>query len=165
MGQVGGTTTRAGASFNRPADITQYAIGDLVANNVTAGSVVPMQFTAARIAAGSGMIRRAKIRKSGTSITAASFRLHLYLTLPTPSNGDNGPWLTDDSANYIGSFDATMDRVFTDGASGIGVPSVGSEVNFALASGQILYGLLEARDTYTPVSGETFTCVLEDLEN
>lgn len=155
----------ASASFTRPADTTAYASGDLVANSTTAGSVAAMQFTVARIAAGSGMIRRARIRKTGTSITNAQFRLHLYSAAPTASNGDNGAWLTDNAANYLGSFDVTLDKAFTDGAAGNGVPVSGSEINFALASGQKVYGLLEARGAYTPASGETFTVSLETLPN
>jgi hypothetical protein len=31
-------------SFTRPADATAYASGDIVANSVTAGSVVPLNF-------------------------------------------------------------------------------------------------------------------------
>lgn len=166
IGKVGGEQVLAtAAQMTRPADTTAYALGDLVANSTTAGSVVPLPFTVARLPAGSGMIRRARLRKSGTSITNASFRLHLYSASPTPSNGDNGAWLTNQVANYIGSFDITMDKVFTDGASGNGLPTIGSEINFSLASGQVVYGLLEARAAYTPVSAETFDLALEVLQN
>ena len=160
-----GLTVLPSATFNRPADTTAYAIGDLVANSTTAGSVAPMSFTVARVAAGSGMIRRVRVRKTGTSITNASFRLKLYSTSPTFSNGDNGAFLTNQSASFIGYLDVTMDQVFTDGAAGNGVPVVGSEINFALASGQVVFGALEARGAYTPASGETFTFALEVLQN
>lgn len=165
IGAVGGHTTLASANFTRPADTTAYASGDLVANSTTAGSVTPMQFTVARVAAGSGMIRRARLRKSGTSVTSASFRLHLYRASPTPANGDNAAWSTDQVANYLGSIDVTCDRAFTDGASGNGVPNTGSEINFKLSSGQVVYGLCEARAAYTPASGETLTWELEVLQN
>ncbi|AIE87003.1 hypothetical protein [Fimbriimonas ginsengisoli] len=165
IGEVGGRIARTGDSFTRPADTTAYASGDLVANSVTAGSVTPLSFAVARVAQGSGMLRRLKLRKSNTSLTNASFRVHLYLSSPVPSNGDNGAWLTDNGASYIGSFDVTMDRVFTDGAVGIGTPTVGTEINFALTSGQVVYGLIEARAAYTPASAEVFTVILEDLQN
>lgn len=165
VGEVGGRTVKAAATFNRPADTTAYASGDLVANSTTAGSVTVMSLTVARVAAGSGMIRRARVRKTGTSITNAAFRLHLYNASPTVSNGDNGAFLTTLAASYMGKLDVTMDQAFTDGASGNGVPSVGSEINFALTSGQVIYGLLEARGAYTPASGETFTVELEVLQN
>ena len=168
LGEVGGRTVVANATFTRPNDTNAYASGDLVANNTVAGSVAPMQFTVARIAAGSGLVRRARLKKSGTTVTNASFRLHLYATAPTPTNGDNGVWLTTHSA-YLGSLDLDLSggngRVFSDSASVIGTPAVGSEINFALASGQLIYGLLEARGAYTPVAQEVFTADLEVLQN
>lgn len=164
-GAVGGYTAKPFDSFTRPADVNAYTSGDLVANSIAAGSVVPLSFTVARAAAGSGMIRRVRIRKTGTSITSANFRLHLYTASPTPTSGDNGVWLTNQAANYLGALDVTLDRVFSDGAAGNGVPASGSEINFALASGQVVYGLLEARGAYTPTSGETFTISLEVLQN
>jgi len=154
---------RVNATVTRPADTTAYASGDLVANSTTAGSVTPMQFTVALWAGGTGMIRRCRIRKTGTSITNASFRLHLYNASPTPANGDNGAFSTNQAANYVGALDVTMGQAFTDGASGNGVPLVGSEINFDLPSGTVLFGLLEARAAYTPASGEVFTVDLEVL--
>lgn len=98
-GQVGGLTIRPSASFVRPADTTAYAVGDLVANNTSAGSVTPMSFTVGRDADSGGMIRRIRLRKTGTSVSNALFRLHLYSASPTPSNGDNGAWLTNQAAS------------------------------------------------------------------
>lgn len=163
IGQVGGHTARISAGFTRPADTTAYAVGDLVANDTTAGSVTAMSFAIGRDALGSGgMIRRARLRKSGTSVVSASFRLHLYSAPPVPSNGDNGAWLTDGAANYVGSIDVICDKVFTDGAAGNGAPGSGSEINF---TADTCYGLLEARGAYTPASGETFDVLLEVIQN
>jgi hypothetical protein len=141
----------------RPADTNVYASGDLVANSTTAGSVTPFSFTnAVRVAAGAGEIQAVRLYKSGTSLTNANFRVHFYIATVVPSNGDNGVWLTP-MANYVGSFDVTCDKAFTDGAEGAGLPTVGMVRRFQLASGTTLYALLEARGTYTPTSGETFT--------
>lgn len=166
LGFVGGKTVRASANFTRPADTTAYASTDLVANSTTAGSVAAMSFTVARVAGGSGMIRRCRIRKSGTSVTNASFRLHLFNAAPaTITNGDNGAFSVSGVADYLGAFDVNVDRAFTDGAAGNGLPINGSEINFALTSGTAIYGLLEARGAYTPASGEVFTVSLEVLQN
>ncbi len=157
----------AAPTFTRPADVTAYASGDLVANNTVAGSVVALVFsTAARIGAGNGAVRRARIRKSGTGVANAAFRLHLYTTAaPTVTNGDNGAWLSTGSASYLGSIDITVDKAFSDGAAGQGAPAAGAEINFALASGQTLWGLLEARGAYTPANAETFSVSLEVDQN
>lgn len=162
IGEVGGRTRLITTNFTRVADTNVYASGDLIANNVTAASVVVMTFAnASRITAGSGSIRRAKLKKSGTSITNASFRLHLYAAAPgLPTNGDNGAWLTAESS-YLGAFDFSLDKVFTDASEGFGMPSVGNEINFQLASGSSIFGYLEARAAYTPISAEVFTPTLE----
>jgi hypothetical protein len=145
----------------RPADTTAYAVGDLIANSTTAGSVTPFSFAnATRVVAGSGEIQAVRLYKSGTSLTNANFRVHFYLATVTPSNGDNGVWLTP-IANYIGSFDVTCDKAFTDGAEGAGLPTVGMVRRFQLPSGTTLYALLEARGAYTPTSGETFNIKAE----
>ncbi len=146
----------ASALMTRPADTTAYALGDLVANSTTAGSVVPFTFPVSRAADKLVSIVGCDIVKSGTSITSASFRLHLYQTLPTVTNGDNGAWLSI-KAGYLGSLDITVDRAFSDGAVGIGVPTIGSEIITLPASGTVnIFGLLEARNTYTPGNAETF---------
>lgn len=159
----------ASANFTRPADTTAYASGDLVANSTTAGSVTPLSWALARTGqqSAAGMIRRARIRKTGTGVTNASFRVHLYRASPTPANGDNGAWSTNKAADYLGALDATVDRAFTDGAAGNGLPVNGSEISFDLSatSGRTLYGLLEARSAYTPTSAEVFTVDIELLQD
>lgn len=170
LGTIGGKSVRAAASLmTRPSDTTAYASGDLVANSTTAASVTPLSFTAARANDTTGVIRRAKIRKSGTSVTNAQFRLHLYAADPSAStgitNGDNGAWLTKE-ASYLGAIDITVDRVFSDFSTGNGVPINGSEITFAPASGtQTVYGLLEARAAYTPGNAETFLVTLEVFQD
>jgi hypothetical protein len=166
IGEVGGRSALPSGNFTRPNDTTAYASGDLVANSTTAGSVTPIALAVGRGTTGAaitGMIRRLKLRKSGTSVTNASFRVHLYnATSITFANGDNGAWSTNKVANHIGSFDITMDLAFTDGASGIGTPRSGSEVNFTT---QNVYAVIEARGAYTPTAQEVFTLEAEVLQN
>jgi len=174
VGIVGSYTTIISANFTRPADTSVYASGDLVANSTTAASVVPMSFTVSRYNDGSGMIRRVILKKSGTTATLASFRLHLYRSDPSTSsgilNGDNGVWSTNFS-NWLGDVDldmtaATNGRAFRDSDVAENSPGVGSELNFIPSAGtQTIYGLLEARAAYVPASAEVFTVYLEVLQN
>lgn len=165
LGQVGGEAAAPTATFTRPADTTAYASGDLVANNTTAGSVTPLSLTVARVAAGSFLLRRVRLRKSGTSVTNATFRVHFYSASPSVTNGDNGAWLSSGSADYIGSMDVSTMKAFSDGAVGVGQPNEGYELTHKLASGQIVYALVEARAAYTPASAEVFLLTVEDLQN
>lgn len=163
------TIATPSANFTRPADTTAYASGDLVANSTTAGSVVPLSWTAARIAAGNFLVRRARLKKSTASLTNASFRLHLYAADPSAAsgiaNGDNGAWSTK-HASYLGSIAIVVDKAFSDPAAGAqGAPDSGADIQVALGSGQTIYGLLEARGAYTPGNAEVFTVELEIHQN
>jgi hypothetical protein len=169
IGAVGGHTARLSDSVTRPSDTNAYASGDLIANSTVASSVVPLSFAIGRGGLGKGgMIRRVRLRKTGTSITNAQFRLHLYSASPVQTGaggantGDNAAWSTDGAANYVGAFDITVDKAFTDGAAGNGAPLIGSEINF---TADTYYGLLEARAAYTPANGETFSLLLEVIQN
>lgn len=148
------------AAFTRPADTTAYASGDLVANSTTPGSVVPLQISLAAKSSGQAYIRRVRLKKSGTSVTNASFRVHLYTAAPTVTNGDNGAWLSTESG-YIGAFDVTVDKAFSNAAVGQGAPLVGTSVLFKGASSKNVWALIEARGAYTPASAEVFTLSLE----
>jgi hypothetical protein len=166
----GGLQTLAATAFNRPADTTAYASGDLVANSTTAGSVTGLVFPLAVRAAGEAVrVERLRLRKSGAVLTNASFRVYLFRALPTLSVGDNAALnassvLAMDDVQYLsGWFDVTMDRSATAGARGAGLPNSGSGITLSPASGTSLYGLIEATAAYTPASGETFNATLEGV--
>lgn len=166
VGEVGGNSAVVVASFNRPADTTAYASGDLVANNTVAASVVPMALAASRVANKTGVIRRGRLTKSGVATANAIFRVHLFKSEPTVTGGDNAALVSNGALNYIGSMDFDMTgasaRAFSDGVKCISVPNVGSEIVFDPKAGtQNIYALIEARAAYVPVSAETFTLALE----
>lgn len=164
-----GASTVVKASFTRPANTTAYATGQLVANSTTAASVVPLNFTVSRMQNSSFSIRRVRLKKSGTSVTNASFRVHLFNAVPTVATTGDGGTVTSvvsGSANAIGRFDVTIDQAYADGSNGSGVPTAGGEVTALPATGtQLIYALVEAKGAYTPVSGEVFTVELEILQN
>ena len=151
-------------SFTRPADTTAYASGDIVANSTTAGSVVPLNFPNCSVGIGRAMqIRRVRIIKSGTGVSNASFRLHLFNVLPTVGSGDNAAIsISTGAAMYLGQVDVTVGQAFGDGAAGTAT----TEVNCHPVGGASnLYGLLEARGAYTPASAEVFTVKLEIVQD
>src|SRR5438105_3199311 len=87
IGMVGRRVALASANFTRPADTNAYTAGDLIANSTTAASVTPMQLAVAALNAGTGSIRRARLSKSGTGVSNATFRVHLYSSDPSASSG------------------------------------------------------------------------------
>ena len=150
-------------TVTRPSDTTAYTSGDLVANSTTAGSVTPFTFTDAATRVGQTLDMTAvRLRKSGTSTTNANFRVHFYNDAPgTPSAGDNGAFNTS-GTNYIGAFDVTLDRAFTNLAFGRGLPVNAATLKAKVtSSSRTLWALIEARAAYTPASGETFTIDIE----
>jgi hypothetical protein len=152
-------------SFTRPNNTTPYAAGQLVANSVTAGLVVPMAFTVGgNSMPGQFRLSRIRLFKSGTSSTNAQFRLHLYGAVPSVANGDGGVWSTSGAAFYLGSIDVSSMKAFTDGCADVGDDAAGSEHWIRLAGGAAYYGLIEARAAYTPVANEQFTVTPETVE-
>lgn len=159
-------STIVAATFTRPADTTQYAVGDLIANSTTAGSCQPMRFGPVVEQLGHSVrIDAARIFKSGTSVTSAQFRLHLWRASPgTPTNGDNGA-IALAGTDYVGAIDVTMDTAWTDGAFGRGLPLTNTPMTATPRDGGMqMFGYLEARGTYTPASGEVFTVTLEGFQ-
>lgn len=150
-------------TFIRPADVTAYAVGDIIANSVTAGSVVIPSVVCSRLTGTSFVIHRACIRKTGVSVTNASFRIHLFTALPTVVSGDNAAISMSGSASYLGSIDVTLNQVFTDGATGCSDNNLRS-INVDIPNSSTVYMLLEARGVYTPVSAEGFTISLDVVQ-
>lgn len=149
-------------AFTRPNDTTAYAPGDLVANSTTAGSVTPIQLAGAvRAASGVSRLERVRVRKTGTSVTNAQFRVHFFSASPSVANGDNGAFTPSSISSWIGSFDVVVDRAGSDGAIGAGVPVIGSSLTFTIPSGTTVFALVEARAAYTPAAQEQFTVIAE----
>jgi len=155
-------------AFTRPANVTAYASGQLVANSTTAGSVVPLSWTsAARVSGGNFYIRRVRMTLSSKSVTLTSFRIHFYTVTPTIANGDGAAWSTT-LANYVCKMDVPVAswEAGTDVSIGFGLPTSGdgNECN-VVASAQTLFALVEARAAYVPASGETITVIPEIHQN
>ncbi len=149
-------------SFTRPGDTTAYTIGDLVANDTTNTLVVPLSWAVVDLQRSGAYVRRARMKKTTTGVTAPNFRLHLFTTVPVPSVGDNVALATTGTAGWICDIDINMYATdpFSDGNAGIGTPNNGSECAM-IPTVQTIYGLLEARGAYAPGASEVFTVVLE----
>lgn len=152
---------RVRAFFIRPANVTQYAANDLVANHATAGNVVALEFSpGARYPGGAGSIKAVSIDKSGVAIVDAVFKVHLFTQAPTVTNGDNGVFAvpTALAKGYLGAVEVTVGQALGDGAHGRAVCDIVFDTDKPNSK---LYGLIEATDTYTPASAETIGVTLE----
>jgi hypothetical protein len=119
----------------------QFAIG---------GNSMPGQTRATRV----------RLQKSSTATTNASFRVHLYGAAPASTTIDQGTWLTDTSAQYLGGFDIGSMYAFSDGAAQIGIPTTGNgnDVLLRLNAGKTIYGVLGARGLYADRIRVVYVC-------
>jgi hypothetical protein len=163
-----GTIFRAdAAAFTRPANTTAYAQNDLVADNVTAGSVTPIIFPRSKLRGRtSGKITGASLEKSAASLTTADFLLYLFNQAKTLTNGDNGAIVFNSWAGYIGAIALN----FT--TTPVGLPPAGTAgtparcrhqgtVDLKFNASQNIYGYLAANSAYTPASAETFLATID----
>lgn len=148
----------------RPATTPTGAAGNLIANNATAGSVVPYTFTSFVRAAGDcNLMPRVILHKSSNSLTNATFAIYWFDAAPTPSVGDGavfdnaGVLATAGMLHYRGVMTVTMDKSGSDGAAGESLPIHGQGILGCPSSGTTEYALLAEVQPYTVVTGETFT--------
>ncbi len=150
------------ASFTRPADTTQYTAGDVISNSTSAPAV--MTFNAALLD-GYGTIQTAYLLDSANQATLLDAELWLFDTAPAATNDNAAIAFTDaELARLIG----VIDFAVADGKVGLVTSgAAGNAINFQAnlsipvrGLSNDIYGVLVARNTYTPVSGETLTVVL-----
>lgn len=149
-------------SFTRPTDTTPYTANDLIANDTTAGLVVPLSFTGCTktAAGGSGQIN--KLTGYRSDVTAATIRYHFLKTAHAVTGGDNAALIFTslDVDNYIGSVDITFNGVNDIIGSGGGLVNQAvfpnGPLNYVLASGDTIYVFQQALVTFTPGNGSTY---------
>ena len=143
-------------SFTRPNDTTTYASGDLIANSTTAGSVVPINFGVTPRLGHGLFINRVKITKTAGPVANGTVRCHFFDDVAVAvTNGDNAAFAPTTSASYIGYLEAVFSSTLA--AWGFATADSQRPVWSPAASGDILYGLIEARAAYVPTAQEVWT--------
>ncbi len=163
---VGVATVIAEDAFSRPANTTAYADGDGMSDNATAGSATVLEFDNVAVAEyGSGTVVSAMLFSSANKSTKLEADLHLFDTEPGALGDNAAADLTDAEAlTCIGTipFDTWHETNATADAGG-NCHSLGNKgvFPFVCTGTTQLWGVLIARNAYTPVSGETFTVRLQ----
>ena len=158
------TTRTPSYTFTRPADTTQYTSGDIVANSTTAASITPLSWSIEGMQGASGIIRGVRVYKSNKTVTAGSFRVHLFTADPgVPTNGDNGAFGIADASNFLDTVAVDLSSSsMAGGTTGAKKRSAAVAIPFTFPTTAMkLYGLIDVQGTYTPTSAETFTITLE----
>lgn len=170
VGAVGSPLTNPSSTLTRPTpDVTGYSQNDLIASSATAGSVVVPSFTAARVAAGSFMMRKARLYTAKTSgMSAFQCIVEFWSAAPTFTNGDNGAYaVATGAASWLGRADFDVMTQVADGGYAAGIPHTGSDWGIKLGSGQVVYWTLKEIDAtgFTPAAAQTFTLIPEIYQN
>jgi hypothetical protein len=152
------------ADFTRPSDTNAYTAGDVVADSTSAATVL----TFPRCAVGrNGTIRSALLIDGAAQATKLSADLFLFDTAPATYGNDNEAFVPTDAemktAIGVISLDGTAAANIKvgDATAGAGgnciVQLSGLDIPFQCVPGSSdLFGVLVARNAYTPVSAETF---------
>jgi len=148
--------------ITRPNDTTPYAVGDLLANSTTAGSVTPFTFTHDGVVQ-PVQVSRFIMKSSQDLVTNKNFQLYLFSRSPTVTNGDNGAFAVTaaNGVDNLGGVYGSSAAVNT-GAGAINylypLDAAGTFANgwipqvFALP----FFGLIKVNAAYTPTALETF---------
>jgi hypothetical protein len=109
-------------AVTRPNDTTAYSVGDLLANNTTAGSVTPITLTLGRLTNLGGILRRLRLMTTDANFFNATVRVHLFRDSPTLGVGDNGVLNNSEAyavseSTYLGYAEITLSQKFTQGTT------------------------------------------------
>lgn len=136
------------ASIMRPANTTQYAAGDVITGTVAA----VMTFGAPH----EGTIVSGLLIDSSVEATKIDADLMLFSEAPTIA-ADNAAFSpTDDEMAYLQAVVTFAGSGFKAAAVNGAIQTANLQQGFIAPEGR-LHGVLVARNTYTPVSGEVFT--------
>jgi hypothetical protein len=159
-----GAITNPTSILTRPANTTAYASGQLIADNVTAGSIGSHSF-AISTSAGGAIIPRLRLRTNATSgWGGVNVSINLWSAAPTYTNGDGGAYApATGGASWLTNFLVSAMVQFGDGAVGAGSPTIANEMMIKLASGTAIFWDLQILSAAIPTSGQTFTLTAEIL--
>ena len=158
------------ATLTRPteAPAVQYATGDVMANSLTAPTVLTFA-NVADYAGQGGSILNLLVAGSANQATKPAFYIYLFDTAPTQPN-DNAAWAPTDAemATCLGWFALTAAgwQVANPGSGGDGNiltqwggASLASRLQpfQCAAADRNLYAIVAMNNTYTPLSAEVFT--------
>lgn len=161
----GGKTAIAEASFTRPADTTAYAAGDQVCNSTSAPTIMTFSGVTS-FDGGGGVIHAAALISSVDAATGPEFDLLLFDTTATMANDNAACAVTDaEMLTFIGVIPFLAADQKSCGANAVTQNrSVG--LPFKCVSGSTsIYGMLVARNAYTPGNAEVFKVRLSVLQD
>lgn len=151
------------ASYTRPNDTTQYAAGDVLSDSTSAPTVLTFK---GAIRDGNSTLKAAICVDSVPAGTKPDLELWLFHTTVTPVNDNDAFTITDAEALTLVAIVPFAVADFKASAlncacqkTGLDIPLRGA-VDSKAGRTQDLYGIVVARNTYTPAALEVFQFTL-----
>lgn len=160
-----GLTATVSATFTRPNDANAYTAGDVVADSTSTATILKFK-NVARTQGGGGVIQSAILVDSIAAATKPDLELYLF-DAPPAMQADNAAWNPTDPEMLacVGVIAFPLGAFKTAGANGI-IDSTGiAKAYNCAANTQDLYGILVARNAYTPTALEVFEVRLQVLQD
>lgn len=169
MAGINGLPAVAGATFNRPADTTAYAAGDLIANVTTTNpQPTPLTFPIADVGNVNDVvvISRVRVKVNDAAFAGKIVNLWLFRTLPFLGVGDNGAFaggLQCTESDRLDVIPVTLGAVASsDGyVKGFATPTNTFLVARTADDSINIYGVLECVSAVTPGSAKSWSVSLE----
>ena len=148
------------ADVTRPEDTTQYGAGDVIADSASAASVLVFPRCSSDGGRG-GCIRSAMLVDSSAEATKLNADLFLFNAEPESYGNDNEAFAPTDAEMLtcvaVIALDGTTAANLSIGNGNVVIQNKTIAIPFVTAlTDTSLYGVLVARNTYTPVSAEAF---------
>lgn len=157
-------------TITRPANTTQYSAGDVIASSTTAAdAIAALPYVEPGV---QSILHSVTFSKPNNNVTDAEFRLWVLDSAPVLTNGDNGALAGITMAQVVGVYhclcasdDVYLTHTLIDMHDALALKTIvgasGADDGFTprkvVLQRQRYYFVLEARDTYTPASGEAFS--------
>lgn len=162
---VGATATIQVVFEHQSGDTTQYTAGDVVGDSTTVARI--QRFNGmARYNGGGGIIQSAIFIDSAAAATKLDSELYLFDTAVT-TQVDNAAWAPTnlDMLNCVGVIPFPFGAFKTGSSNGI-IAVTGIGLGFTCRANDVnLYGILVARNAFTPASLEVFEIRLQVLQD
>ena len=164
IGAVGGNSIQSQIIIRRPANATQYSVGDIL----NSGGSISEIFHIARVNGKSVMCVGGKCSSNFSASTAADIDLHIYKSsftiggdnkLFTPSGGTAGSL-----SALTGTINFTTWKTQSNAAYSVGAIETPFIIEPESGSKEI-YALAVLQNTYTPVANEVFSFTLDLDQN
>lgn len=151
------TAVLSAATLVRPANTTQYSVGQTFGGTTTGNSILSWVVAPANgipVTITKALMQTQTSGGAGVTTTNGNFILYLFNQSPTLASAD-GVALSVATANFCGAMYGSLTQVGTDWSIGEMVPMLAPAVVCTPAGGSsTIYGVMQANAAFTPTSAE-----------